>query len=56
MTIEKASENAGKPVKANKRSTDWTFIVYPDSAPVDWRDIIDSEHISWNESPLHDSD
>ena len=34
----------------------WTFIVYPDSAPSDWRDIIDDLHIPWVESPLHDRD
>lgn len=34
----------------------WTFIVYPDSAPDDWRDILDDLHIPWCESPLHDKD
>jgi hypothetical protein len=30
--------------------------VYPDSAPVNWRDILDDLHIPWIESPLHDRD
>lgn len=34
----------------------WTAIIYPDSAPENWRDIIDDLHIPWVESPLHDRD
>lgn len=43
---------------ANKdtRTRNWTIVVYPDSAPSDWRDIIDSWHIEWVESPIHDKD
>jgi hypothetical protein len=39
-----------------KRAVSWSFIVYPESAPKNWRDIIDDEHIAWIESPLHDKD
>lgn len=42
--------------KENKRGRNWTLIVYPDSAPKNWRDILDDEHITWVESPLHDKD
>lgn len=48
-----------RPKKSNESSTrtrNWTIIVYPDSAPENWRDIIDEEHIEWVESPLHDKD
>lgn len=38
------------------RCRNWTIIVYPESAPENWRDIIDEEHIEWVESPLHDQD
>lgn len=38
------------------RTRNWSFVVYPDSVPSDWRDIIDNEHIEWIESPLHDKD
>lgn len=38
------------------RARVWTAIVYPESAPNDWRDILDAEHIEWAESPLHDCD
>lgn len=38
------------------RTRNWTFLVYPESAPVNWRDILDEEHVQWIESPLHDKD
>jgi len=38
------------------RTRNWTFIVYPESAPKNWRDIIDQLHVPWIESPLHDKD
>lgn len=30
--------------------------MYPESAPKNWRDVLDDEHIQWVESPLHDKD
>ena len=39
-----------------KRGRNWTIIVYPDSAPDDWKDLLDKYHIPWIESPLHDKD
>lgn len=47
--------------KNNKKSAyekgrDWTFIVYPESAPKNWRSILDETHLRWVESPLHDKD
>jgi hypothetical protein len=38
------------------RTRNWTFIVYPESAPENWRDVISEEHVQWIESPLHDAD
>lgn len=38
------------------RSRTWTLVVYPESAPEKWREILDSTHIAWVESPLHDKD
>lgn len=40
----------------DKRSRNWTFVLYPESAPEDWREILDAEHIKWVESPIHDKD
>ena len=39
-----------------KRGRNWTIVVYPDSAPQDWRSILDNLHIQWIESPLHNKD
>jgi len=43
---------------ANKttRTRNWSFIIYPDSAPENWREMLDDLHVEWVESPLHDSD
>ena len=40
----------------NKRGRNWTVVVYPKSAPRDWRSVLDELHIAWIESPLHDKD
>lgn len=42
--------------KRDDRTRNWNLIVYPDSAPENWRDILDGYHITWVESPLHDKD
>lgn len=48
---------AGRPSKdVERRSRNWNFVLYPESAPENWRDIIDETHIEWVESPLHDKD
>jgi Plasmid replication protein. len=39
-----------------ERTRNWTFIVYPESAPENWREVLDSYHVPWVESPLHDRD
>lgn len=41
---------------SSKRTLNWCIVVYPDSAPSDWRDYLDSLHIEWVESPLHEFD
>ena len=38
------------------RTRNWTFLVYDDSAPLDWRHKLDELHIPWVESPLHEFD
>lgn len=43
---------SGKIVKGR----DWSFIVYPESAPNNWREILNETHMRWVESPLHDKD
>jgi hypothetical protein len=39
-----------------EKGRDWTFIIYPESAPERWREILDETHLRWVESPLHDKD
>ena len=38
------------------RTRNWSIIVYPESAPENWRAILDESHIEWVESPLHEFD
>lgn len=49
---------AGKKSSGNRdtRTRNWSIVVYPDSAPKNWRELIDNMHIEWVESPLHDKD
>lgn len=49
---------AGNKSSGNKeqRTRNWTFVLYEDSAPENWRTILDEEHIEWVESPWHDKD
>lgn len=49
---------AGKKSSGNReqRTRNWTFVLYEDSAPDNWVNILDDEHIEWIESPWHDKD
>lgn len=38
------------------RTRIWSAIIYPESAPENWREILDDHHIEWAESPLHEFD
>lgn len=40
----------------NQRTRNWTFVLYPESAPEDWIEQLDDLHIEWVESPLHEFD
>jgi len=42
--------------KKDSRTRNWTCIVYPDSAPGNWIDILNDMHIEFVVSPLHDKD
>lgn len=57
------SQNEVEPLKKSKvkgqndeRSTTWTFLVYPESAPKDWLDVLKELHVPFIVSPLHDKD
>lgn len=47
---------AAEKTRGSDRTRNWNIIVYPDSAPTNWRDILDDSHIEWIESPLHEFD
>ena len=49
---------ASKKSSGNKetRTRNWTIVLYPESAPENWRAILDDMHLEWIESPLHDKD
>lgn len=42
--------------RAGERTRNWSFIVYPDSAPKNWVEIIQEERVPFVVSPIHDSD
>ena len=39
-----------------KKYRNWAFILYPDSAPIDWREFLMMTGLSIAISPIHDSD
>lgn len=41
---------------ANERTRTYATIIYPESAPSDWQEILQAEHIPCHISPLHDKD
>lgn len=43
-----------KPKEVKKK--EWTFVIYQESAPADWRDIIRQRGLVASASPLHDKD
>lgn len=49
---------AGNKSSGNRdgRTRNWSVVVYPESAPENWREILDDLHIEWVESPLHEFD
>lgn len=42
--------------RGSDRTRAWVVVVYPDSAPENWQQLIDDQHIEWVESPLHEFD
>lgn len=40
----------------DERTRNWTFVLYPESAPSNWKELLDEIRVPWVESPLHDKD
>ena len=49
---------SGNKSSGNKssRTRNWTIVLYPESVPADWRELMDELQIEWVESPLHEFD
>lgn len=43
-------------MKKNVKKRNWAFVVYPESAPENWRDILAQKGVVAAISPLHDKD
>lgn len=43
-------------VKVDNRARNWACVVYPESAPENWKEILSNEHTQILVSPLHDKD
>jgi len=41
---------------SNKKSRYWSFVIYPESLPENWKDLLTDTHIKLCVSPLHDKD
>ena len=52
--MEENGKKEKKPKEIKKR--EWTFVLYPESAPEDWRDVIRQRGLTAAASPLHDRD
>lgn len=51
------TENITRSFKYGKtKKRNWTFVLYPESAPDNWRDILQQTGLEIAISPLHDSD
>ncbi|MEG0771663.1 MAG: replication protein, partial [Clostridia bacterium] len=50
------SSNSMKSQSVNLKKRNWAFILYPESAPKDWQDILVKSGIKYAISPLHDKD
>ena len=55
-TFKEGMTMAEKSSRTAEYCRNWSFIVYPDSAPEYWRDVLDEYHVPWACSPLHDGD
>lgn len=43
-------------LKKDERARNWSFIIYPDSAPDNWQEVLNEYHVKTVISPIHDLD
>ena len=58
---QKTGENRSKTTQNSEKSSilkkrNWTFVLYPESAPTDWRELLQKSGIMAAISPLHNRD
>jgi hypothetical protein len=56
VKTQKNSQDIDKKPPKDIKKREWTFVLYPESAPEDWRDIIRQRGLVAASSPLHDRD
>lgn len=54
-SVSVSSQNT-KNVSRNTKKRNWAFVVYPESAPENWIDILQSKGLQCAISPLHEND
>jgi hypothetical protein len=55
MRPKKSKEKQGKPL-VDIKSRNWVFIVYPESAPKNWQEMLQETRLRMAISPCHDKD
>lgn len=55
-TKEKERQKRADAKRAGTRTRNWSFLVYPESMPDNWIEIIKEERVPFVVSPLHDCD
>lgn len=55
-TNSKETQRRADDKRKGTRGRTWAFLVYPESAPADWVDLLSSRHVRAAISPLHDRD
>lgn len=53
---QKQADEKYEKKRAGQRARNWAFIIYPESAPENWRELLDDLHVPAAVSPLHDRD
>jgi hypothetical protein len=56
MTNESVSSNVASVTHGGKKKRNWAFVIYPESLPKDWLDILKMSGLPIAISPLHDKD
>lgn len=56
QNMSKRNENQDMYKASSHRARHWQFLIYPESAPEDWREKLNSMQVCWIASPVHDKD